>query len=453
MKLSLLTTTFPNNFKKETEQYFDFAVDDNVENDVVNIYPEMEYQIFEGFGGAITDSAGYVYSQMSEKQKARMISTYFDHDEMDYQIVRIPMDSCDFSTEYYEAMSNPSDRTLSSFDMTGTEKYIIPLLEDICKITGKKIKIMLTPWSPPAFMKTNGKRNHGGKLKETYKAFWADYICKYIENFRMRGYKVTRMSLQNEPNAVQAWDSCTFAPKEEKDFLRNYMYPALQAHGLDDMEVFIWDHNKERAFERACAIIDEDTNHMIQGIAFHWYSGDHFDALNLIHEKFPDKKLILSEACVEYNKFSKENGLANAQKYAHEIIGNLNGGMTGFYDWNILLNELGGPNTVFNYCEAPFLFDTKEHELTECHTLTYLRHFSHFIAPGAVRIASTKYTDKLEVVAMKNPNGMIIVIILNSTKELLTAAIRMDGKYTKILIQPESIVTAQIQEEYDDFSK
>ena len=108
---------------------------------------------------------------------------------------------------------------------------------------------------------------------------------------------------------------------------------------LNDIEIFIWDHNKERIFERACAIIDETTDHMIAGIAFHWYSGDHSESLDYLRRKFPDKKMILSEACIEYSKYSADDYLTNAQKYAHDIIGNLNNGMTAFYDWNLLLRE------------------------------------------------------------------------------------------------------------------
>ena len=110
---------------------------------------------------------------------------------------------------------------------------------------------MLTPWSPPAYMKDNADRNHGGRLKQEYKKVWADYICRYIEEYRKRGYLVKRISLQNEPHAVQTWDSCIYTAQEEKEFLRDYMWPALQEHSLGVIEIFIWDHNKERVNEES----------------------------------------------------------------------------------------------------------------------------------------------------------------------------------------------------------
>ncbi|MDF2945047.1 MAG: glucosylceramidase [Herbinix sp.] len=444
MKLSLITTTFEHNTKSEIQQSYQFIPDQGIENNVINLYPEMEYQTFEGFGGALTDSSGYVYSLMNEQQKKQMMDTYFGEDQLNYNAVRIHIDSCDFSLDQYEAMSDQEDLELKSFDLSRTNKYIIPLLTDVKKAAGKVPEILISPWSPPAFMKTNGERSHGGKLKKDYRTMWADYICRYIIEFRKLGFQITKMTLQNEPNAVQTWDSCTYTGEEEKEFLRNYMYPALERNSLTEVEIFIWDHNKERVFERACEVIDEETDKMITGLAFHWYSGDHFEALKLIKERFPNKKLILSETCIEYSKFDKDDYLANAQKYAHDIIGNINNGMSEFYDWNILLDEKGGPNHVGNYCDAPFLYDTLNHLLIERNTLSYIRHFSHFITPGAKRIAYTKYTDQLEVTALKNPDGKLVIVLLNRSEEKIPVVIRLKGEYFSMEIERQSISTGII---------
>ncbi|HHX61264.1 MAG TPA: glucosylceramidase [Epulopiscium sp.] len=445
MNLKCVTTTFVNNKKNETKQSLEFIKDTGIENQVINIYPEMRFQTFEGFGGALTESAGYIYGQMNEDQKRQVLETYFNKDQMNYTLARIHLDSCDFSLGHYEAMGDPDDREMKSFSLKRDEEYILPLLEDVQKVLGRPIEIMVTPWSPPAFMKTNKDRNNGGSLLEEYKGFWAEYLCKYIIELRKRGYNVTRMSLQNEPKAVQTWDSCIYSAEEEKEFLRDYLYPVMVKNNLTDIEIFIWDHNKERAFERACEMIDETTDHMITGIAFHWYSGDHFEALELIGHKFPDKKLILSEACIEYCKYDANDFLANAQKYAHDIIGNFNNGMHTFYDWNILLDEQGGPNHVSNFCDAPFLYDTKAGEVLERNTLSYIKHFSHYIMPGAVRVGYSKYTDKLDVTAFENPDKTIILVILNRFNEQLPVAIRTGGDCAEMLIEKNSIVTCVIK--------
>ena len=439
MKLELLTTDARGESRQSTLA-FDLDVD-GVENQVVNLYPEITFQTVEGFGGAITDAAGYVYSLMNEEQKQLLMETYFSSEQMQYGIVRIHMDSCDFSTGMYEAMSDPEDRELKSFSFERTEKYILPMLRDAEKAAGKKQKLMLSPWSPPAFMKTNGERKHGGKLKPEYRPFWADYICRYIQEFQNRGYEVQRISLQNEPKAVQTWDSCIYTAEEEKEFLRDFMHPALQKHGLGHVEVFIWDHNKERVYERVRDIVDDTTNDMVSGVAFHWYSGDHFEALELVRRQYPQLKLVVSESCIEYRCHAAEDILGNAEKLSHEIIGDLNGGMSAFYDWNLLLDESGGPNHVGNLCHAPFLYDRQKKELYPQLIQKHFYHFAHYIESGAKRIGFSKYTDKLDVTALQNPDGRLVAVLLNRTEEDIPVVLRLNNEVVTVLVAGHAIVT------------
>jgi len=444
MDLVINSTTYDGEKENFEKRHIGFVPDGGEENHLINIYPAVKYQTFEGFGGAVTESAGYVFSQMTEQQKKEMLGQYFAREEMGYRMVRIPIDSCDFSLGHYEAVEDETDKEFTGFQLQRVEQHIFPMLNQAQQIYGDKLEVMLTPWSPPAYMKTNGDRNGGGKLKAEYKKRWADYICRYIKEYRGRGYLVRRISLQNEPKAVQTWDSCVYTAEEEKEFLRDFMWPSLQENGLSDIEIFIWDHNKERAFERACAMIDETTDAMIAGIAFHWYSGDHFEALRMIHEQFPDKKLILSEACIEYSKFASDDYLKNAQKYAHDIIGNMNNGMTGFYDWNLVLDEQGGPNHVQNFCDAPFLYDTKNRMLLKRNTARYLWHFSHFIQAGAARIGVSSYADEAEVTAFQNPDDTIVVVLLNRTAHCIPVNLRLGDTMAQIELKPNSITTAVI---------
>ncbi len=445
MELRTISTTYEGKERLAEEQVIPFCDDGGREQWVINLYPQVTYQQMDGFGGAITESAAYVYSLMDPEQKKQMLGEYFGKGEMSYRFVRIPIDSCDFSLGHYEADGNEDDAQLEGFSFERVEKYILPMLEDAEKSYGGKLEIMLSPWSPPAYMKTNGERNHGGKLKECYWKRWAEYICRYIQEYRKRGFHVTMLTLQNEPKAVQKWDSCVYTAQEEKAFLRDYIWPSLAAHGLDDIEIYIWDHNKERAFEWAEVIIDAETDHMVAGIAFHWYSGDHFEALQMIRERFPGKKLLLSEACIEFSKYSAEDHLANAQKYAHDIIGNLNAGMNVFLDWNLVLNEVGGPNHVQNFCDAPFFYDTDQKQLIKRELQSYVKHFSHYIENGSVRIGVSRYTDKLEITAFRK-NNRIVFVLLNRTGEGIPAFIRLKDSCAGFIAAPNSIMTGVIDD-------
>lgn len=416
-----------------------------METQVINLYPELTYETFEGFGGAVTEAAGYVYSLMDEEQKKQLLETYFSKENMNYRLVRIHLDSCDFCLDMYEAMSDPEDKGLASFSFDRTEQYIIPMLDDIRRIAGDDLKLMLTPWSPPAFMKTNGNRKKGGKLKPEYRQMWAEYICRYIKEFRERGFHVQRISLQNEPKAAQTWDSCLFTAEEEKVFLRDFMYPSMLDRGYDDIEVFIWDHNKERIYERVRDVVDESTKDMVAGAAFHWYSGDHFESMDLVRKLYPDVKMIMSESCLEYRLFDEKNIENVTNKLCHEIIEDLNHGMCAFYDWNLLLDEKGGPNHVKNYCHAPFLYDTQTKELMPQKTQRQFYHFSHNILPGSVRIAVTKYTEQIDAVAYQTPEHKIVVILLNKGEDILPVNFRIQGKAASLLLPAKTLASCVIE--------
>ncbi len=410
----------------------------HVENHVVNLYPSIKYESFEGFGGAFTEGAASVYSQMDEENKEKLIQSYFGSLGLRYSLVRVNLDSCDFCTDMYEAMSDPMDTALHSFSFSRTERDIISMLRDAQAAAEKPIRLLLSPWSPPAFMKTNGQRISGGRLKPEYRAMWAEYLCRYITEFQKRGFTVQRITIQNEANAVQTWDSCLYTAQEEKEFLRDYLYPAMVRNGLEDVEVFIWDHNKEHVYERMRDTLDQDTDSMLTGAAFHWYSGDHFDALELIRTQYPGKKLIMSECCFEAN-FS---GLGRkAENLAHEIIGDLSHGTQAFYDWNVLLDERGGPNHVGNFCLAPYIYDRQTKRLQAKDPLPFLYHFSHYLVPGSRRIASTTWFWELEQVAYELPDGRLVLFLLNRSDEVLPVCVRLKEKAAEFMLMPGSIST------------
>lgn len=442
-----LYTTLGGGQEPVQERELSVRPDDGVEQEVCNLYPQVTYQTFQGFGGALTDASGYIFAQMNPQQQKQLLETYFSAAGLRYTQARIHMDSCDFSHKMYQAVSDPDDEELTTFSFADTEAYILPLLDAAEKTAGKRLELMLTPWSPPPFMKSNGERCHGGKLLKQYYRRWARYICRYIRAFTERGYLVRRISVQNEPKATQTWDSCVFTPEEEKELLRDHLYGELQKQGFGHIEIFVWDHNKERVYERAAALIDADTDKMITGVAFHWYSGDHFEALDMIRERYPDKTLILSESCLEYCKYGNAETVENAYRLSHDMIGNLNHGMNGFYDWNILLNEQGGPNHVGNFCDAPFLFDTGNKVLHARNTVRYYWHFCHFIQPGAVRVAHTRYTDALDLTAWKNPDGTLAAVFLNRGDKTLPCKLRVSDRLISWDIPAGSIHTMVLEGE------
>jgi glucosylceramidase len=440
--MKIFSTTYENNQKKTAVTEMEL-IDELGGWQCVNIYPEVEYQTIHGFGGAVTEAAGYVFSKLSKDKQDQILDYYYGPGGNCYNMARSHIDSCDFSLDNYSALTDPQDIEMKSFTLERDEKYMLPLMQAAQEKHGEVLDLLLSPWSPPSFMKTNRDKNHGGKLKPEYRQFWAQYICRYIKEYNKRGFKVNRITVQNEPAAAQSWVSCIYTAAEEKEFIRDYLYPALTENGLSDVKINIWDHNKELLYKRARAIIDGDTDRMIGGIAFHWYSGDHFEAVRMAHEAYPVKELIFTEGCVEYNRHS-DNQLHGAQMYAHDIIGNFNAGMTSFLDWNIMLDEKGGPNHANNLCDAPIMVDTQNNTIDVHLSFDYIGHFSRYIKKGAKRIAYSKYTDKLEMTAFKNPDGALVLVMLNRNDYDIPVNVDINLKLFHADITKNSIATAVI---------
>ena len=409
------------------------------ENNVVNVYPEVSYQAFEGFGGAITESAAWVYAQMDAAQRRELMDTFFGQGGMGYRFVRIPIDSCDFSLGQYEGWL-PGNKA----DVSHLEECILPMLADAERVAGHKLDVVVSPWSPPAHMKDTGVREGGGRLLPACREAYAEYLCNYICELRARGVLVRRMTLQNEQHAVQTWDSCLYTAREEAEFLRDFLHPAMERHGIADVEVFLWDHNKERLFERMRDTIDGSTDGLIAGAAFHWYSGDHFEALDLCRQMYPGKRLMVSESCIEFSKFDRGDETGAALSLLHEAMGDLNHGASAFIDWNLLLDEQGGPNYVGNWCLAQFLYDTGARRLLRQPLQSYMERLAQVVVPGAVRLATTRFSDAVDATAWRHPNGTVALALLERTGRSQDVVVRMDGREATVELAPFELATMTV---------
>lgn len=408
---------------------------------VVNIYPEITGQQIEGFGGAFTEACTYNYSLLNKELQKQVITGYFGKDGLGYNIARTHIHSCDFALGNYTYIAN-DDKELKTFRIDHDKAHMIPMIKDAMAASDVPIHFLASPWSPPAFMKTNKDMNHGGKLEKEYYALWAEYIVRYLKAYAKEGIRIDAITVQNEPEAVQTWDSCIYTPQEEALYAADYLAPALRNAGLCDVKIFIWDHNKEAVYNRAKAVFqNESARTCVDGVAVHWYTGDHFEAIEAVKKMYPEKKVYFTEGCVEYSRFADSGEVQKAEMYAHDMIGNLNAGIEAIFDWNLLLDENGGPNHVGNFCAAPMMCSHTENKLEKRLTYYYIGHFSKYIKRGAQQIMSTRYTDQIETTAFLNPDGERVVVVLNKTDKPVVIALREEGMGTNTEIEPHSIVT------------
>src|SRR5204862_4935733 len=279
---------------------------------------------------------------------------------------------------------------------------------------------------------------HGGKLKKESYRSWANYFAKFIKAYRAEGVPIWGITIQNEPMATQRWESCIFTAEEERDFLKNDLGPTMHRERLGGVKIIAWDHNRDLIYQRASTmLIDPAAAKYVWGIGYHWYepwSGGElmFDNVKLVHDTFPNKPLIFTEGCVDAFDRRRLNDWSLGERYGRSMIHDLNNGTVGWCDWNILLDEKGGPNHVQNYTFAPVHADTRSGELIYTNSYYYVGHFSKFVRPGAKRIASSPSRSGLLSTAFINPDGKIATVVMNRTNEKIAYFLWMNGQAAEV---------------------
>ncbi len=395
-----------------------------LENEVsVFVNPNKSFQAFLGIGGAITDASAEVFAQLPPDKQEELLTAYYDKDKgIGYSLLRTPIHSCDFSSESYTYIEE-GDKELKTFSIEPDKAFKIPLIKKAIETAGGSLLLYASPWSPPAFMKDNNNMLKGGKLLPEYYSAWALYYAKFIKAYEAEGMPVWGLTIQNEPMAVQRWESCIYTAEEERDFLKNHLGPTLEREGLGEKKIVVWDHNRDLINHRANTIFeDEEAAKYAWGIGFHWYEtwagGDPmFSNLGNIKESFPTKNLLFTEGCQERFSSDKYQYWKHAERYGRSIINDFNNGTVGWTDWNILLNQNGGPNHVGNYCFAPIHGDTETGELIYTPTYYYIGHFSKFIRPGAKRISTVSSRSHLLSTSFVNEDKSMVSVIMNQSDE------------------------------------
>lgn len=408
---------------------------------VVWINPEKSFQEIEGFGGAFTEAAANTWQKLSNARREEVLRACFDRNSgHGYTMCRVHMNSCDFALGNYAHAEVHGDVALEHFTIERDRQALLPFIKAAQQMAGTPLKLLVSPWSPPAWMKSNGQMNHGGKLLPQYRAAWAQCFVKFIQAYAEEGVPVWGVSVQNEPMAVQRWDSCIYSAEEERDFVRDHLGPVLENSGLGHVRIIVWDHNRDEMVERASVVLsDPEAARYVWGTGFHWYVEDHFDHVQLVHDAWPDKKLLFTEGCQEGGPHTGEWEVG--ERYACSMINDLNRWTVGWIDWNLLLNSKGGPNHVGNYCSAPLLADTENDEVQPQVSYAYIGHFSRFVLPGARRILCAATKQALECTAFLNTDHTVVVVVMNRSEVEVQFNVKIRDGVWAVRLPPRAIAT------------
>jgi glucosylceramidase len=413
----------------------------------VFVDPNRTYQTFLGIGGAITDASAETFAKMPADKQQEILTAYFDPVKgIGYTLARTNIHSCDFSSGSYTYVTE-GDKDLKSFSVEHDRQFRIPFIKKAIAAAGGRLTLYASPWSPPAFMKDNNNMLKGGKLKPEFYQSWANYYAKFVKAYEREGIPVWGISIQNEPMATQRWESCIYSGEEERDFLKNFLGPTLKREGLGAKKIIAWDHNRDLIYQRASTMLnDPEAAKYVWGIGYHWYepwSGGEpmFDNVKLVNEAYPKTNLIFTEGCKEKFDLDKTDDWNLGELYGRSMINDFNNGTVGWTDWNILLDETGGPNHVNNLCFAPVHGHTKKGEVIYTNSYYYIGHFSKFIRPGAKRIVSSPSRSALLSTAFTNTDGKTAVVVMNKGEKEVPYFLWIDGKAAEVKAPARSIQT------------
>ena len=452
-QIVVYTTASNSDLRLTKTQTVDFKdASQPLENEIsVFVNPNKTFQKLLGIGGAITDASAEIFAQLSEEKQQEFLKAYYDTEEgIGYSLTRTTIHSCDFSVDSYTYIEE-NDKELETFSIEHDQQYRIPMIKRAIETAGGELLLYASPWSPPAFMKDNNNVLQGGKLLPEYYNSWARYFTKFIKAYENEGMPIWGVTIQNEPMAVQRWESCIYTAEEERDFLKNHLGPVMEKEGLGDKKIVVWDHNRDLINHRANTIFDDpEAAKYAWGIGFHWYEtwagGDPmFNNLGNIKESYPTKNILFTEGCVEGFNADKYQFWPNAERYGRSMINDFNQGTVGWTDWNILLDQTGGPNHVGNYCFAPIHGDTNSGDLIYTPSYYYIGHFSKFIRPDAKRVSTVSSRSNLLSTSFQNVDDSMVTVVMNESDVEISYKYYMASEVAEMIIPPHAMQTLIIK--------
>jgi glucosylceramidase len=399
-------------------------------------------QEMEGFGAALTGSSAYLINQkLNVSQRESLLKDLFDPQTgIGISYLRITMGASDFSLEnftYDDLPAGQTDPTLSKFSISKEKTDVIPVLKSIIALQ-PAIKIMATPWSAPAWMKTNGKLA-GGSLKPEWYGTYANYFLKYLDAFKTEGVNIDAISVQNEPLHEAAYPSMKMDSAAQKDFIKSHLGPLFQANSIKT-KILLYDHNWDRPGYPMSILSDPATSKYVAGSAFHAYGGN-VTAMSEVHDKFPDKGLYFTE--ISGGRWATNFSDNLKWNTSNIFIGTANNWSKNALLWNLALDENDGPkNLGCDNCRGVVTIAASG-SITKNVEYYTIAHLSKFVRPGAFRVQSDRLSasSQLEHVAFLNTDGSKALIVLNQgaeSKKFTVSAGETQFNYT---IDPNSVVT------------
>ncbi|WP_254427217.1 glycoside hydrolase family 30 beta sandwich domain-containing protein [Rhodanobacter sp. C01] len=403
-------------------------VDEASSADVV-IDTRKTYQSIVGFGAALTDSSAWlIQNKLSEQQRGALLNDVFGPSPgLDLNMVRLTIGASDFSLQPYTLDDVPfgdTDPSLQHFNVSANLHDVIPAMHEALAVN-PQLRIIASPWSAPAWMKTS-ENLIGGALLEQYESNYAQYLVKYVDTYRSYGIPIFALTLQNEPGFVPVtYPGTELSADQRARIIAQYLGPALASRKPRTL-ILDWDHNWDEPEQPLSVLADPDAARYIDGVAWHCYRGGP-GAQTQVHRAFPGKDAYVTECSGgdwaygdtgELLWFSRDLLLAGLRNWARGIV-----------YWNLALDEHHGPHFGgCTSCNGLVTIDSRTGEVSRNDEYYAFAHFSRFVLPGAFRVQSTATDKGIENVAFQNASdGSIVLVVVNSNKDARRISV-MQGK-------------------------
>lgn len=393
----------------------------------IEVNDSKKYQTMDGFGFALTGGSAQLLMHMDTRDRQDLLSELFGTGSQDIAVtyLRVSIGSSDMNDHaftYDDLPPGQTDSELKNFDLGPDRTSVVPVLKEILAIN-PSIKILGTPWSAPAWMKTNDKLK-GGSLKSEYYDVYARYFVKYIEEMKAEGINIDAITPQNEPLNAGNTPSMVMEASEETQFIKQSLGPAFRQAGIKT-KIIVYDHNCDRPDYPLAIFADPEAAQYVDGSGFHLYEGE-IAALTKVHDAYPNKNVYFTEQMVVDQPGDPTLHIASPVKDL--IIGAPRNWSRNVLLWNLAADPAFGPHTNNGGCPVcEGAITINGNQVTRNVAYYTVAHASKFVPPGSVRIESSTLAAMTNV-AFLTPDGDKVLIVSNDGNGPQTFQIRYRGK-------------------------
>src|ERR1700722_15281312 len=406
---------------------------------VLTVDDVQHFQTMDGFGFALTGGSAQLLMRMGAAQRTALLKELFTTGSLGIGVsyLRVSIGASDMNervVSYDDLPAGETDPGMAKVSLGPDREVVIPVLKEILAIR-PGIKILGSPWSAPAWMKTNNDVK-GGELKPEYYGVFAKYFVKYIEAMRAEGIAIDTITIENEPLNPKNTPSMVVFAKEEDTFIATALGPAFEKAGIRT-KILLYDHNPDVLSYSLSILGDPAASKYVDGSAFHLYGGD-ASLLAQVHDAYPKKNLYLTEQSVTQ---WRSGPLAIAEPVRSVMIGAMRNWCRNVLLWNLAADPQNGPHTNNGGCTGcSGAIPLEGDSVTKNVDYIAPEHFSQFVPPGSVRVSSSEM-EQLASVAFFTPQHKMVLVVSNTGNFAKPFAVEYQGKFFQTTLLPESVGT------------